>query len=107
MKRGRIFLVGSCEGTLMPMDETEFPKEDMLQELLASYPDLLPGDQISPEAPRRWLLVAREMGVPDPSGLGDRWSLDHLYLRGSGYLSTLRLATCQSAHADRVLHWLS
>jgi hypothetical protein len=24
------------------------------------------------------------MGVPDPSGLGDRWSLDHLYLDQDG-----------------------
>jgi hypothetical protein len=84
MKRGRIFLVGPAEGTLVPMDESDYPSEDMLQRLLASYPDLLPGDQISPETPRRWLLVAREMGVPDPSGLGDRWSLDHLYLDQDG-----------------------
>jgi hypothetical protein len=84
MKRGRIFLVGSAEGVLVPMDETEFPTEDMLQQLLAAYPDLLPGDQIAPEAPRRWLLVAREMGVPDPDGFGDRWSLDHLYLDQDG-----------------------
>jgi hypothetical protein len=53
MKRGRILLVGPAEGTLVPMDESEYPTEDMLQQLLASYPDLLPGDQISPEVPRR------------------------------------------------------
>jgi len=80
MQRGRIFLVEPTEGTLMPMNETNYPTESLLQHLLASYPDLLPGDQIAPEAPRCWLLVAREMGVPDSSGLGDRWSLDHLYL---------------------------
>jgi hypothetical protein len=84
MKRGRIFLVGPTEGVLTAMEETYFAKEDFLQELLAVYPDLLPGDQISPEAPRRWLLVAREMGVPEPGGLGDRWSLDHLYLDQDG-----------------------
>ena len=42
MQRGRIFLVGSTEGTLMPMDETNYPTESLLQQLLASYPDLLP-----------------------------------------------------------------
>ena len=77
-------MVGATENTLVPMDETSYPTEDMLQRLLATYPDLLPGDQITPDAPRRWLLVAREMGVPDPSGLGDRWSLDHLYLDQDG-----------------------
>lgn len=84
MKRGRVFLVGHTEGTLMPMDETAYASEDLLQQLLVDYPDLLPGDQINPEVPRRWLLVAREMGVPDPSGMGDRWSLDHLYLDQDG-----------------------
>ena len=84
MKRGRIFLVGPAEGTLVPMDEAEYPTEDILQQLLVTYPDLLPGEQITPEAPRRWLLVAREMAVPDPDGLGDRWSLDHLYLDQDG-----------------------
>lgn len=84
MKQGRIFLVASGEATLTPMDETDYAKEDMLQELLAAYPDLLPGDQIAPEAPRRWLLVAREMGVPDFRNIGDRWSLDHLFLDQDG-----------------------
>lgn len=84
MKQGRVFLVGHTEGTLMPMDETAYASEDLLQQLLADYPDLLPGDQISPEAPRRWLLVAREMPVPDPESLANRWSLDHLYLDQDG-----------------------
>lgn len=84
MKRGRIFLVGPTERTLMPMEETDYSREDILQELLETYPDLLPGDQFTPESPRRWLLVACEMGVPDPSGLGDRRSLDHLYLDQDG-----------------------
>jgi hypothetical protein len=80
MKSGRIFFVGRDEDKLVPMDETYFDTEDKLQELLASYPDLLPGNQIAPENPRRWLLVSREMGVPDDSNESDRWSLDHLFL---------------------------
>jgi len=50
--------------------------EDVLQDLLARYPDLLPGDQIDPENPLRWLLVSREMGVPGEMDEPDRWSLD-------------------------------
>jgi hypothetical protein len=53
MKRGRVFLVGHTEETLMPVDETAYASEDLLQQLLADYPDLLPGDQINPEALRR------------------------------------------------------
>lgn len=99
MKQGKIFLVGAAEGTLTPMEETDYPKEDMLQELLADYPDLLPGDQITPDAPRRWLLVAREMGVPDSSGLGDRWSLDHLFLDQDGIPT---LVECKRAADPRI-----
>lgn len=80
MNRGRVFLVGPNAGALTPMVEKNFELEDHLQKLLADYPDLLPGDQINPEAPRRWLLVAREMAVPDPNGFAKRWSLDHLFL---------------------------
>lgn len=49
-----------------------------LQELLASNPNLLPGDQIDPDDPCRWLLVRREVPVPDPGTGADRWSIDVL-----------------------------
>src|SRR5262249_38311738 len=52
----------------------------VLQELLAKYPNLLAGDQMDGAAPRRWLLISREMGVPSEEEGGDRWSLDHLFL---------------------------
>jgi hypothetical protein len=50
-----------------------------LQLVLDMNPDLLPGDQIDPENPRRWLLVKREMPVPDPSTGLDRWSIDFVF----------------------------
>ena len=71
MERDKIFLVGRDRGELIPMEATDYTSEDELQAYLARYPDLLAGHQINPDAPRRWLLVAREMGVPsspDTSG---------------------------------------
>src|ERR1035437_6051798 len=62
------------------MTEAPFAKEDFLQELVEKYPDLLAGDQMDSTESRRWLLVARELGVPDDEGAADRWSLDHLFL---------------------------
>ena len=47
-----------------------------LQLLLEKNLDLLPGDQVNPDDPRRWLLVKREMPVPDPTTGTDRWSVD-------------------------------
>lgn len=64
MKRGKIFLVGENEGRPYSMTESSFDKEDILQKLLASYPYLLAGDQIDPENPRQWILIAREFKIP-------------------------------------------
>ena len=49
-----------------------------LQDLLESNLDLLPGKQIDPDAPRKWLLIKREMPVTDPASGSDRWSIDFL-----------------------------
>jgi hypothetical protein len=76
---GKIYLLD--EGSrLRAMTESAYDSEKLLQRLLAEYPDLLAGDQMNPENPRRWLLVAQEMSVPDGKGGSKRWSLDHLFL---------------------------
>lgn len=74
-----VFLVQE-DGSLIEMEEQEYPKEDHLQELLARYPNLLAGNQIDDINPRRWLLVSREVGLPDEENGSDRWSVDHLFL---------------------------
>lgn len=82
-KHPGIFVV-KPDRSLTGLAESPYDSETLLQELLARYPDLLAGDQIDPDAPRRWLLVARELGVPDQQGAADRWSLDHLFLDQDG-----------------------
>lgn len=84
MHQSKIFLIGNSGETWLPMKETPYDQEVVLQEALAQYPDLIPGDQISPDNPRRWLLVRRELGVPGESGGSDVWSLDHLFLDQDG-----------------------
>ena len=85
MSNGRIFLVGQDEAVWIPMVETPYTQEEILQRALAHYPDLLPGDQINPEDPRRWLLVKRELGVPgEANNAASIWSLDHLFLDQDG-----------------------
>lgn len=76
---GRIYLVQE-DSTLQSLSEQPYGSEDLLQTLLEKYPDLLAGEQISESAPRRWLLVSREVGVPGEEGGYDQWSLDHLFL---------------------------
>lgn len=70
-----IYLLQS-DKTLRRVERTDYTTEDLLQELIAKYPELLAGDQFDEEEPLRWLLVSRETPVPDQSG--NRWSLDHL-----------------------------
>lgn len=77
---GRIFHLES-NGTLSPLDESPFSLEDELQRLLAEYPGLLPGDQIDPDEPRRFLLVDREVTV---AGDATSWYLDHLFVDQDG-----------------------
>lgn len=75
---GRIYL---WQGdSLVAMTEAAYEAEAVLQQLLAEYPDLLAGDQMRPAEPRRWLLVDREVGVPDAPGASGRWSMDHLFV---------------------------
>jgi hypothetical protein len=73
-----IFVI-QADGTLLEMREEPYDSEAVLQELLANYPNLLGGDQMEPDEPRRWLLVTREMPVPGDEGAERGW-LDHLFL---------------------------
>jgi len=82
MVRG-IFLIENG-GNLVKMREEQYVNEDVFQTLLAAYPDLLAGDQMNENEPRRWLLVSREFGIPDQEGGANRWSLDHLFLDQEG-----------------------
>jgi len=76
---GRIYLLQE-NGSLQAMSERSYVTEERLQILLKDYPDLLAGEQMDEENPRRWLLVSREVGVPIEEGGGDWMSLDHLFL---------------------------
>lgn len=74
-----IFLL-SADRKLERVPNVEFETEDLLQGLIAEYPELIVGEQIDPDAPPQWLLVAREAGIPDRTDRGSRWAVDHLLL---------------------------
>jgi hypothetical protein len=78
-----IYLVQPDE-SLRTMTETAYASEDLLQRLLERYPDLLAGEQMDGEQPRRWILVSREYAVPDQEDGGGRWAVDHLFLDQEG-----------------------
>lgn len=78
-----IFLINSKD-KLIELEESTFENEDIFQELLENYPNLLAGKLINPDEPRSWLLVDREVGIPGEEDGGNRWSLDHLFLDQDG-----------------------
>ncbi|AJZ59683.1 hypothetical protein OI25_586 [Paraburkholderia fungorum] len=81
--KSKIFLLNERSEEITPLQETSYEREAHLQQFLALYPDLLPGDRIATPA-RRWLFVSREVSVPDSVDSGGRWSLDHLFLDQDG-----------------------
>lgn len=101
MTNGKIFLLNDNGKTLTPMTEAGYVTEDDMQTFLADHPDLLPGDQIDPESPRRWLLVSREMGVPGDVDETGRWSLDHLFLDQDGVPTFVECKRSQDTRARR------
>jgi len=69
------------DGSTEAMTGIRCVNEDLeLQRILEINPDLVPGDQINPSDPRRWLVVRREMPVPDPSTGDNRWSIDLFFV---------------------------
>ena len=72
-------------GITTSMQRIRCKNEDQeLQLILENNPNLLPGEQINPNDPRRWLMIEREMPVPDPSSGSDRWSIDFFFVDQSG-----------------------
>jgi hypothetical protein len=65
------------DGTTKTMKRVRCTNEGTeIQALLEMNLDLIPGDQVNPDDPRRWLMIKKEMPVPDPSTGSDRWSID-------------------------------
>ena len=113
---GRIYLLNDSE--IVAMNEEPYDSEKILQELLARYPDLLAGDQLDIEDPRRWILVGREMGIPGDEEGPNRWSVDHLFLDQDGIPTLIEVKRSSDTRirrevvgqmldyaANAVVHW--
>jgi hypothetical protein len=74
-----IFLLAD-NNKLQRIPNVEYETEGLLQALIADNPELMVGEQMDAEAPPKWLMVAREAGIPDSQNGGSRWSVDLLLL---------------------------
>jgi hypothetical protein len=67
----------------VPMRETAYDTESVLQELIAKHPEMLAGEDGEAET-GAWLLVRREAAVYGEEEAASRGSLDHLFIDGDG-----------------------
>ncbi|MDW3652755.1 MAG: hypothetical protein R8P61_37095 [Bacteroidia bacterium] len=81
--KDKIFILNET-GSLSELTESGYDSEELLQSLLEKYPSLLAGGQIDEIQPRRWILISREIGIPDDSEKGNRWAVDHLFIDQEG-----------------------
>lgn len=95
--KGNIFLIQG-NGQLVEMEEQAYDSEDLLQRLLAEYPNLLAGSQIDKDAPRRWLLISREAPIPSSESGSGRWSVDHLFLDQDAILTLSTVSLGMTRH---------
>lgn len=84
MSAGKIFVVKG-DKKLDELVETPYDKEVDLHALIVDYPEIIPGDQINPEDPRRWLVVSKELGIPSEKEGGDTFSLDIFFVDQDGF----------------------
>jgi len=68
----------SFDGTLARMTPGAPASEDLMQSLVARYPELI-GDRDGP-----LLLIRREQPIADAADAFGRWSLDHLFVTRDG-----------------------
>jgi len=71
-----IFLIGKGD-ELTQLETTPYQNEDLLQELVAKFPEVLASVAGSFG---KLMLIRREQSVSDRENGGGRWSLDHLFV---------------------------
>lgn len=74
----KLFRITDTHGTEQVPSAPSTSEADHLHKLIEHNLDLLPGEQIDPDDPVRWLLIKSEVPVEDPESGVQRWSLDLL-----------------------------
>jgi hypothetical protein len=64
--------------------EAPYEQEDVLQEALENYPEVIAGVTTSAGQRVDLALIKREIGVPSQQGGSQVWSLDHLFVDANG-----------------------
>jgi hypothetical protein len=73
------------------MEPAQFATEADFQRLLSRFPELLVGDQIDPQKPRRWALVKRELPISTGEIGASQRSIDHVFLDQHGIATLVEI----------------
>ncbi len=84
---------------LIAMNEKKHASELNFQNLIKKYPDLIPGDQIDTENPRKWLFVGEEVQFPVVGSGPIR--LDLLFLDQDGVPTLIELKRSEDDRLKR------
>jgi hypothetical protein len=88
------------DGVWAPLRSTPYAREDILQEMIATWPELLAADAPQTVA-ARLLLVSREIAIPDAADAGGRWALDHLFIDQAGVPTLVETKRSSDTRARR------
>ena len=99
MGKDKIFLIR--DGELQEMRKRKYDEEQKLQKQIEDHTSLIPGEQINPDNPRKWLMVERESKVPSEEDGGDRWSMDHLFIDQDGVPTLIEVKRQQDTRIRR------
>ena len=91
------------QGRLKPLEGERFAKEDELEALIADHLELLDGTQMRPDAPLRWILIAREQGIAESSDAAARWAVDHLLVDQDAVLTLVEVKRGSSPEIRRTI----
>jgi hypothetical protein len=97
---GSIYLLNQND-KITELKETNYENENFFQSLIERYPNILAGDQIDPNNPRKWILISREMGVPDSENRSNQWSLDHLFSDQDAIPTFIEVKRCTDTRIRR------
>jgi hypothetical protein len=89
------------DDSLVPMEPAQFATEDYFQRLLSRFPELLVGDQVDPQSPRRWALVRREQPISTGEIGASQWSIDHVFLDQDGIPTLVEIKRQSDARIRR------
>ena len=99
---GKIYMIkrnDKKDDDLVPIEEKKHARELDFQKLIKKYPDLIPGDQIDSEDPRKWLFIGEEVHFPTLGG-GDL-RLDLLFLDQDGIPTLVELKRSENNELNR------